>query len=284
MFDKNKFYINLNKYRRSFQIFTLFFLIAIPILILLDIRYIIGNLYSINFWNLEIVDPSMILQTIVLSKEFYIPLLIGGIIPILLALLLGRVFCSWACPYNTILELLELKWIRRLRRKFTKKNKKVSKNPKPIIYWSIFLVIILITVISGFHFFTWISMPGIISSEIFASIVGFGLGIEFILFIAILLSEVILGKRYWCKYICPVGATLSLFRTKYTLHISHNDDVCDCSAYSEPCVNVCPLNLSPKQFNLYPYCFNCGRCIKICEQTGNRALKFSFVKETLKKM
>ncbi|MDZ7767540.1 MAG: hypothetical protein U5K00_24505 [Melioribacteraceae bacterium] len=75
MFSKDKFYRNLNKYRKAIQIFSLLFLIAIPVLILLDIRYIVGNLYSISFWDFDIVDPSMVIQTIVLSKEFYLPLI-----------------------------------------------------------------------------------------------------------------------------------------------------------------------------------------------------------------
>lgn len=278
MFSKDRFYRNLNKYRKATQIFSMLFLIAVPILILLDIRYIVGTLYSISFWDLDIVDPSMVIQTIVLSKEFYIPLLIAVIIPVLLALIFGRVFCSWMCPYNTLLELLELRAIKKIQRKVFKRKKSKNKNPRTFIYWIIFAAVIVFTFLIGLPVFTWISMPGIISSELFAIIVGFGIGIDALFFGVIFLSEVIIGKRYWCKYICPVGATLSLFRTRYTLKINYNESVCDCAAYSEPCASNCPLNLTPKEKMLYPYCFNCGRCIKVCEQTGNRALSFAFVR------
>ncbi|MBN1300742.1 MAG: 4Fe-4S binding protein [Melioribacteraceae bacterium] len=277
MFSQVKFYRNLNKYRKGIQLFSLLFLIMVPVLILVDIRYIVGTLYSISFWDLDIVDPSMVIQTIVLSKEFYIPLLFAAIIPVLLALVFGRVFCSWMCPYNTLLELLELRTIKRFQRKIFKRKKSKNKNPRTLIYWIVFAAIIVFTFLIGLPVFTWISMPGIISSEIFAIVVGFGIGIDTLLFGAIFLSEVVIGKRYWCKYICPVGATLALFRTKYTLKISYDESVCDCAAYAEPCASNCPLNLTPKEAMLYPYCFNCGRCIKVCEQTGNRALSFAFV-------
>ncbi|MBZ0179224.1 MAG: 4Fe-4S binding protein [Melioribacteraceae bacterium] len=277
MFSKEKFYRNLNKYRKWIQIFSLLFLVTVPVLILLDIRYIVGTLYSISFWDLDIVDPSMVIQTIVLSKEFYIPLLIAAVIPVLLALIFGRVFCSWMCPYNTLLELLELRAIKKLRRKVFKRKKRMNKNPRTFIYWTIFAAIIVFMFLIGLPVFTWISMPGIISSEIFAIVVGFGIGIDTLLFGVIFLSEIIIGKRYWCKYVCPVGATLALFKTKYTLKINYNESICDCAAYAEPCASNCPLDLSPKEKMLYPYCFNCGRCIKVCEQTGNRALSFAFV-------
>ncbi len=277
MFSKGKIYRNLNRYRKAMQIFSLLFLAAIPVLILLDIRYIVGNLYSISFGDLDIVDPSMVIQTIVLSKEFYVPLLIAALIPVFLALVLGRVFCSWMCPYNTLLEILELRAIKRLRRKVFKRKKIKNKNPRTFIYWTIFVAISVFTFLIGFPVFTWISMPGIISSELFSIIVGLGIGIDSLLFGIIFLSEVIIGKRYWCKYVCPVGATLALFKTKFTLKIQYNESVCDCAAYAEPCASNCPLNLSPKERMLYPYCYNCGRCIKVCEQTGNRALSFVFV-------
>lgn len=283
MFSKDKFYRNLNKYRRTIQIICLLFLILIPVLILVDVRYIVGNLYSINFWDLEIVDPSMVIQTIVLSKEFYLPLIIGAVIPVVLAFIFGKVFCSWVCPYNTIIELLEFRTIKKLRRKFVKKNSKMKSNPRPLIYWLTFFSLILATLLLGYPLFTWISMPGIISSEIFSVIIGFGLGLGAVLFGIIVFAEVVTGKRYWCKYICPVGATLALFKFKQTMHISHEESVCDCSAYSEPCASACPLELRPKEKNAYPYCFNCGRCTKICEQTGNRALSFSFADKKSKK-
>lgn len=282
MFNSEKFYRNLNKYRKAVQIFSLLFLIAIPILILLDIRYIIGNMYSISFWDLDIVDPAMMVQTIVLSKEFYVPLLIAALIPIALALIFGKVFCSWMCPYNTFLELFELRWLNKIQRKFFNRKRKSNINPKPYVQWITYVSLILITLILGVPLFTWISMPGIISSEIFAVIVGLGIGVSTLIFGLVFLFEIIIGKRYWCKYICPVGATLSLVRTKYTMNINHNEDVCDCAAKAEPCGNDCPLELNPKEKNLYPYCFNCGRCIKVCEVTGNKALSFSFVNKNKK--
>lgn len=278
MFNKENFYRNLNKYRKTIQIFSLLFLFSIPVLILFEIRQIIGNLYSISFWDLAIIDPSMILQTTILSKEIYLPLLIAAIIPILLALLLGKVFCSWMCPYNTVLEPFDLKSIEKVQKKIFKKKNRPNKIPNKSIYWGIFILFLVISMLTGFPILTWLSMPGIISSEIFAAVTGLGIGISTVVFGIVFVTELIIGKRYWCKFVCPVGATLSIFKTKYTMHISYDESACDCAAFIEPCTRNCPLELKPKENDLYPYCFNCGRCIKVCEQTGNRALSFSVSK------
>ena len=53
----NHFYKKLNIVRKAVQLFTLLFLFTIPILILFEVRFIIGNLYSISFGELDITDP-----------------------------------------------------------------------------------------------------------------------------------------------------------------------------------------------------------------------------------
>lgn len=270
-------YKNLNLTRRIFQVFTLFFLFAIPLLILLEIRLIIGNLYSITILGLEISDPSMLLQNILLSQSFYIPLLISAIIPVVIAAVFGRVFCSWACPYNSILEFFDKLYNSILKRFLVKKKKSDEGiNPRPSIYWAIYILLTSTALLIGLPLFTFLSAPGIISSQIAAGIIGSGLGLELVLVFIILTSEVISRKRIWCKYICPVGATLALFRTKYTLRIVHDKLKCDCGGNIDPCQNSCPYNLKPKDGNIYPYCTNCGLCIKTCEKTGKGSLSFSF--------
>ncbi len=273
----NHLYKKLNIVRKAVQLFTLLFLFAIPILILFEVRFIIGNLYSISIGGLDITDPSMVLQNILLSRWFYVPLLISAIIPVIIAFLFGRVFCSWVCPYNTILEEAERIYSKILAKFIIKrKAKQANKNPNPFIYWGIYLVLMLSALILGIPLFTFLSAPGIISSQIAAGIIGNGIGLELIIVITILLSEVISGRRFWCKYVCPVSASLSLFRTKKTMRIAYNELKCDCTGSIDPCSNSCPYNLIPKGDSLYPYCTNCGLCIRTCEKTGRGALSFKF--------
>ncbi|MFA5804427.1 MAG: 4Fe-4S binding protein [Melioribacteraceae bacterium] len=271
------FYKTLNRTRKVVQLATLLFLFIVPILIFFEVRFIIGNLYSITVGGLDITDPSMVLQNILLARSFYVPLLISAIIPVIIAFLFGRIFCSWACPYNTILEEAERIYSKILAKFIMKrKAKQANKNPNPFIYWGIYLFLTLLALIIGIPLFTFLSAPGIISSQIAAGIIGNGIGLELTIVFAILLSEVIFGRRFWCKYVCPVGASFSLFGTKKTLHITYNELQCNCTIKLEPCSNSCPFNLVPKNSNLYPYCTNCGLCVKTCEKIGKGALSFSF--------
>lgn len=283
MHPRKVFYKRLNLYRKGVQLFSLFFLFLIPLLVVNQFYGIIGNMYSITIFGIDIVDPAMGLQSMILSGEIVWVVVIGMIIPIVLALVFGKVFCSWMCPFNTISEY----WQQLMRKLFPNRwrmiQKKAAKdNPKQWIYWVVLGVLYLSSLLVGFPVITFLSAPGIISSEIAHLLMGMGLGLEILIIFGIIFVEGFLLKRYWCKYVCPVGGVLGVFRTQNTLRINHNESSCSCGGNTEPCGTSCPLGLAPKHEGLYPYCYNCGLCIKTCEKTGFGALSFGFGKQNQK--
>ena len=96
----------------------------------------------------------------------------------------------------------------------------------------------------------------------------------------IIAIEFIFNRNFWCKYVCPVGATLSLFRTKKTLKVTYEPKKCaKCDHKKDsPCIAVCPLNLNPRLVGVYPYCYNCFECVNTCRKNGG-ALNISFEKK-----
>lgn len=277
-------YARLNKIRRLVQIFALLFLFIVPVLNLLGSHFILGSLYSISFGALDIVDPVMAFQTLVLSKILYGPLILACIIPIVLALIFGKVFCSWMCPYNTLLEwveIIEIKYFKRWYR-WTQRKRNFG-NPRRRVYWAVFILLVFITLIVGLPLLSYLSMPGIISTQIAQTIRGMDPGIELGLAVGLLGVESVVANRFWCKYICPVGAGLAVFRVPNTLHLSYDEATCDCGGSISPCEKTCPLGLSPKEAGIYPSCYNCGECLKTCEKTGSGALGFAWTQSKLPK-
>ena len=173
-----------------------------------------------------------------------------------------------------------MEWIDALEKRFFRKHWRKAhplspgSNPRPWIYWSVFTGFLILLMVTGLPIFGYLSMPGIISTQLIQVLSGLGLGLEMLLVGMVILLEVIFARRFWCKYVCPVGATLSLFRTRRTMHLHHNSALCDCKGDAQPCHYICPLHLSPKRTDVYPYCFNCGLCTQVCEKTGNMALTF----------
>jgi ferredoxin-type protein NapH len=270
-------YVRLQNARRAMQLLVVLLLVAVPLLNLAGIHWVVGSLYSISIFELDIADPAMALQTTLLTRELYGPLLLAAAVPAALALVFGRVFCSWMCPYGTLVELGG--WVRSklpLRRRGATRHTAVPSNPRPFIYWTVFAVLLITVLAAGLPLLSYLSAPGILSSQLSQGILGFGFGIELALVGGLLLAEVALARRYWCKYACPVGAGLSLFRGRRTMRVVRQAERCGCKPGGEACRAVCPLGLAPKEGDAYPYCFNCGQCLKACEKMRRSALSFGF--------
>lgn len=265
-------YHTVNRVREGVQLVALLFLLAVPVLNLLGVHAIVGTLYAISIGPLDIADPAMVLQTVLLTREVYVPLLLAAVVPVVLALLFGRVFCSWMCPYNTLLE-----WVDRGRR-FSKRGwlkahqRTPAANPRPVWYWTIFAGLVAATVVVGLPLLGYLSAPGLLSSQAAQAILGLGVGLELALVGSLLAVEAVAGRRLWCTYGCPVGAMLAVFRTRWTLRLARDPSRCTCKTGAEPCHLACPLGLTPNRGDVYPYCFNCGLCAAACEKTRKGAL------------
>lgn len=95
---RRQFYQRLNRIRQAVQMLTLLLFTAIPILIGFGIDSIRGTLYALSVFGLDVADPLLVLQTILLTKEVYVPLLLAAAIPIALALIFSRVFAVGCAP------------------------------------------------------------------------------------------------------------------------------------------------------------------------------------------
>jgi ferredoxin-type protein NapF len=82
----------------------------------------------------------------------------------------------------------------------------------------------------------------------------------FILFIIILVLGVV-RKRFWCRYLCPLGTLFSLFSRLRIFRRSVNDECTDC----QKCVKGCPVGAIPEK-NPRDYrqhdCISCFQCIE----------------------
>jgi ferredoxin-type protein NapH len=268
-------YRTLDRLRRGSQVAVLVFIVAVPVLGAMGVHAVVGTLYSMSIGPVDIADPAMTLQTTLLTRELFVPLLLAAAIPIVLAVAFGRIFCSWMCPFNTLHEWLESAR-RRLFGRRAVRRPSVPSNPRPLLYWGILAGLLMLVLLTDVPLLVWLSAPGIISSQVGHIVFRLGPGLELGLVAGVLVAEVALARRFWCKYACPVGATLSLFRTTRTLRVVRDASACTCRPGGEACRTTCPLGLLPDRDGIEPFCFNCGSCLRVCEKTKRSALRFSF--------
>ncbi len=155
-------------------------------------NFFFGSLGSSTFFGIVLSDPYAALQVTLASKKMNLAYLSGALIIFLFYFVLkGRVFCSWVCPVNTLLEFTE-----KLRKYFKAPDKIYNRHLKKYLAAAILLLSFLVGV-PVFELFSPIGFT--MRNALFT----FGFGIWIIA--AIILFELLISKRGWCRYFCPLG-------------------------------------------------------------------------------
>ena len=227
-----------------------------------------GTFWSARILGVSLTDPLAGAEAIVSSRSFYAPLLWSLLVPVALSVVLGRVFCGWICPMNTLLELVDKcrRWLGILE--IRERDVQFSKKTK---YLVLALALGLVA-IGGIPFLAMIYPPAVISREIHLVVFGAGIGLGAYLILAICAFELFVSRRWWCRYICPGGAVYSLLGRFRPLRIRRNKDKCiECG----DCIRACQFDLRPMLVETTGMeCTNCGTCVKACD---SRALGYSIV-------
>lgn len=252
--------------RRLMVLAAAFLLILInPLLnFYLQIDCIQGWYQSIGLGSLWFVSPLEGLESLLITKTISMPAIIGMLIPVILALLLGRVFCSWICPVSFLLELVDRLRRRISRKRFLQNRLIVARQ----ILWYTLMAELLVSMVLGAPLFVFLSPPGLVGREIMMLVFFHTLAIEGMILFAVIALE-LLTRRLFCRSFCPLGGLLALLGSNRRLAVNHDRQAC---ASCGLCSRSCPMGLDPERGEaLSPYCWNCGECLDSCRQG---ALKF----------
>ena len=220
-------------------------------------NFLQGWYQSLGVGKLWFVSPLEGFESLLISKTFYLPSIIGMIIPILLALFLGRVFCSWLCPVTFILEIVD-----RLRKYFS--GKKYIANGLLVtkkVLWFTLIAELVASMVLGAPVFVFLSPPGLVGREIMMLVFFKTFAFEGGILLLILFLE-LLTRRFFCRSFCPLGGFLAFIGRKRSLQVTNKSEHCtDCGR----CIRVCPMGLNPQVGEgKSAYCWNCGECLDSC--------------------
>jgi polyferredoxin len=199
------------------------------------------------------------------------PLALTSFVSILLVLCLytiifGRFFCGFACAFGSFgdwLRSIYLYLCKKLKIKTFQIPAKVSKVSMKAKYL-VLLAIVLLCFKNTYTNYQGTS-PWDVFSRVYArqfNLSGFGIGIAilFVIMVGMLLEE-----RFFCKYLCPMGAIFSLLPVlpHFSLHRDRENCIKGCSA----CEKVCPCRIGlPEDGSLGVEgdCFQCQKCQGVC--------------------
>jgi ferredoxin-type protein NapH len=227
-----------------------------------------GTIWSARLLGVSLSDPLAGAEAIISSRSFYKPMLWSLLIPVAVTVLLGRVFCGWICPMNTLLEVVDK--CRRLLRiaEIRERDVKFSLTNKYLIL----AAVLGLVGVTGVPFIALIYPPAVLSREMHLFVFGSTVGSGVYVILAICAVELFVSKRWWCRYICPGGALYSLLGRFRVVRVVRNESNC---VQCGECVRVCQFDLRPMLVQVTGMeCTNCGSCVRAC---NDDALRFRFV-------
>lgn len=245
--------------RRAAQLSSALLYLALPLANAHGHRGALGSLASTRAGPLDLLEPAAAL-TALLAAGAEAPLgrlLLAAAPPVLLALALGPVFCAWLCPFGLLSEGLDR--LRR-RRRWAPDAHVRARAPRALLLASVLagsaiVALPLGALLQGPRAITVAALEAIYLGAI-SPFAAATLG-------ALLLADLALPRRLFCRALCPAGAAASYLRTPATLHVAHAPAPCACAG--EPrCQAVCPWGVDPRRAGRFDGCTNCLACVEAC--------------------
>lgn len=190
------------------------------------------------------------------------------------ALVAGRAFCGWLCGLGAIQDFIT-EWTRKLfgEKRHIRGRQSTSVLPmhlpaivdRPLRYAK-YLVLVVVLIAS-----LYMTFPPL--RDFCPVRAAFGLHMSTLLWItlAVFLAGSVLVERFWCKYLCPLGATLAIFNKISPVRLVMDNHHCNnCGR----CDIECSMDIAnvPHQLN-HPECVRCMECLNSCARDGSLILK-----------
>jgi polyferredoxin/ferredoxin len=237
-----------------------------------------------KFWQLRAwpinwflhLDPLVAIGTILTTHTLYWPLL-WALLTVILTILLGRFFCSWVCPFGSLHHFVGY-----LAHRKTKLSKKIQINKYRKAQRIKYLILIFFLFMAAFPSIgstlqTSLLDPIPLVTRSFQLLVSIadrsvniasttprfyeaGWPILLIFFSAVLLNLVI--PRFYCRFICPLGALFGIIGRFAIWRIGKNQAECsNCKLCDRSCEGACEPsgNIRISECVL---CFNCRQDCK----------------------
>lgn len=215
-----------------------------------------GMTWSIRIAGVPFTDPVAALSVLAKSRSLELGFVLGLIIPLSLALLFGRVFCAYICPASLL--FFSISRLRNLLIKFFYLPE-FSLNRG--FCWGLLAGGLAAAVWMGHGIWALILPYLSIGQTLFHGIAYGTLSIALGSIVLFSVLDLIFGKQFTCRYVCPTGRLLGFVGKKSLFALKRNAS--ECLESCQSCIDVCPMKVQPK-FDETLDCSMCGECLTIC--------------------
>ncbi|MEZ4340439.1 MAG: 4Fe-4S binding protein, partial [Sandaracinaceae bacterium] len=222
----------------------------------------LGGGVAVDYFGVPTIDPLAGALTLAMGPPT-LKALIALAIPVVLALLFGRLFCGWFCPFGTLSRILA--WLVEL----------IPWSPRyrvPVRRPLRFAILGLGAVggLLGADVVLYLALPHLlVQQSVYGAWLLGGGGAALGLLLGLIVAGLILGPTTYCAALCPTGAALRLIGHKRVVHLKLAEPK-DCGRTCRRCSLSCWLQLDPASGDPGPDCDLCGRCVPECPKTNLR--------------
>ena len=245
------------------------------------------------------LDPLTGIAGMIAARQIVPALLIGAALMLVVTLLLGRVWCGWLCPLGTVLDVTPARRKKRYEADPTPRLRSVKYvllalilvaallgnltflilDPITLLYRTATTALwpTLVALISGVEtiLYRLPFLQGTIDrfEGAFRGVIlpmeqpAYGMGVLLLLIFTGILALNAIRDRFWCRYLCPLGALLGLVSRAAWLRREVGDVCTEC----QRCAHACPVGtIDPtREFASDPAeCTVCLDCVPVCAKTG----------------
>ncbi len=182
----------------------------------------------------------------------------------------GRFFCGFACAFGSLGDAVHALYVwicKKLKKKPIKLNQKLTGVLSCMKY--VLLAVIVILCFAGVFGKTQGTSPWEVFSMLHArnfKLAGYGIGI---LLLVLIIIGMCLQERFFCRFLCPMGAIFSILPVLpvFSLHRDREQCLKGCSA----CTRMCPSDIelpAKGSWEVSGDCFQCQKCMDTCPK-GN---------------
>jgi ferredoxin len=242
--------------------------------------------WQLRGWPVDLfleLDPLVAIGTIASTHTLYRPLL-WALLTIALTIVFGRYFCGWVCPFGAIHQFTGYLWNRK-----APISKRLALNTYRMLQNVKYYILIVFLVMAILPFSTSSLQTGLLDpislitrtfnlallpiADMKPSVMSVAgrfyegaLLVTLLFFTAVLMNFII--PRFYCRFICPLGALLGILSRFAVFRIGKNESLCtDCKRCDAFCEGAC----APSARIRVPECVLCLNCREEC---GEKAISY----------
>ena len=228
---------------------------------LLLVVVLVGSVCSVNLATLDLACPFGVLQNVFSAKAILWTTLSAGLLLMAVSFVFGRAFCGWLCPFGFVLDLVDKCIPGKLFQlpAFLRKRQNT---------YGVGAGALAAASLAGTQAFCAVCPIGTVCRSYGLNSIMAGAEAAIVPAVAALdLGE----RRSWCRYFCPVGATLGLAAKLGLVRIEIG--AARCKKFScMRCADACPMGIIPQEQlvqGISPKidmaeCITCLRCVSAC--------------------